>query len=78
MNSQIMLNRLRNQVSEQENKHNTYKVLKSDVYRLLCDYTDGNIDDLILSVSVDEKGRYIITIKAIAKILNCVGSILPD
>ena len=77
-NSQIMLQRLRNQVSEQNNKYNTYKILKSDICRLLSDYTDCTQDDVELSVSIDQKGRYVITFRATSKILNRAGSILPD
>ncbi len=77
-NGQIMLERLRNQVSEQDNKYNTYKVLKSDVSRLLSDYTDSTAEEVELEVKMDEKGRYLITVRATSRILNRAGSILPD
>lgn len=73
---QIMLERLRDQMSEMHNAAGTYKVLKSDLYRLLRDYMPLSPEDMELSVNMDEKGNYVIRLTASAPVLAEAGNIL--
>jgi len=76
--NEIMRQRLVRQVSTEENKYNTYKLLKSDLMVLLSDYTDCRAEDVEVVVNTDKEGKYIINVRAVSRILRSAGSILID